>query len=226
VAAPPIEDILGHLAQVLDATRDPAQRDALTKIQADVRDFAQERSTERDRLQAIVTGLQAQVTQGATTIAQLNQTIATQAAEIEPLKAQAASMGDVTQSTPLDIAKSFREVMESIQGEARNAPGVGTTIKGLEIEVKGLVQVTDNATNLVLPNIGTVVDSNALSTLRVSFGAVPVVAPATPAVAAPSSSPTTLVGSPSAEEKPPPAAADRPGPPTTPPAPPGSPGTG
>jgi hypothetical protein len=44
----------------------------------------------------------------------------------------------------------------------------------MDIEVKGLVQVQDKETVLVLPGLNSSIDANALSTLRVSFGAIPV----------------------------------------------------
>jgi hypothetical protein len=80
----------------------------------------------------------------------------------------------VTRVEPLDLARSFRGVIDEIQAEARQSAVAGVTIKAMDIEVKGLVEAAPGATRLVLPSSATQVDPNALSTLRVSFGVVPV----------------------------------------------------
>lgn len=84
---------------------------------------------------------------------------------------------------PLDLAQSFRQVVDSVQAEARAAPGGATTIQSLNVEVKGLVQVdASGKTSLVLPQTGAGVDPQALSTLHISFAAIPgAVAPPPPA---------------------------------------------
>lgn len=75
---------------------------------------------------------------------------------------------------PLDLAQSFRQVVDSVQAEARAAPGGATTIQSLTVEVKGLVQVdASGKTSLVLPQTGAGVDPQALSTLHISFAAIP-----------------------------------------------------
>jgi len=84
----------------------------------------------------------------------------------------------VSRASPIDIAKSFRAVVDEIQADARAAPEVGVTIKSMDIEVKGLVEVDEDKTALVLPSAKAQIDPSALSTLRVSFGAVPVLPPA------------------------------------------------
>jgi hypothetical protein len=76
--------------------------------------------------------------------------------------------------TPLNLAQSFRQVVESVQAQARAAPGDAATIQTLNVEVKGLVQVdASGQTNLVLPHTGAAVDPQTLSTLSISFAAVP-----------------------------------------------------
>jgi hypothetical protein len=83
---------------------------------------------------------------------------------------------------PLDLAQSFRQVMESVQAQALAAPGHAATIQTLNVEVKGLVQVdASGETNLVLPQTGAPVDPQTLSTLSISFAAVPGSATAAPA---------------------------------------------
>jgi hypothetical protein len=76
--------------------------------------------------------------------------------------------------SPLDVANAFRQVVEQVQTEAREAPGVATTIKSLDLEVKAFVQVDrEGETALAFPRPDAEVDASALSTLRVSFGAIP-----------------------------------------------------
>jgi hypothetical protein len=80
--------------------------------------------------------------------------------------------------SPLDVANAFKEVVEQVQTEARDAPGVATTIKSLDLEVKAFVQVNEEGeTELAFPKPDAEVDTSALSTLRVSFGAIPSAVP-------------------------------------------------
>lgn len=84
---------------------------------------------------------------------------------------------DVSESqrtSPLDVANAFRQVVDQVQTEARESPGVGTTIKSLDLEVKAFVHVEDDgATALSFPPPDAAVDASSLSTLRISFGAIP-----------------------------------------------------
>jgi methyl-accepting chemotaxis protein len=109
----------------------------------------------------------------------LERRVAEQAKEIETLKGQvdaAAAAGETTTSaTPIALAKSFRDVIDTIQADARQAEEVGVTIRSMDVEIKGLVEATEKETTLVLPSTGAPIDPNALSTLRVSFSAVPAV---------------------------------------------------
>ena len=76
--------------------------------------------------------------------------------------------------SPLDVANAFKQVVEQVQNDAREAPGVATTIKSLDLEVKAFVQVDrEGETSLAFPQHDAEVDASALSTLRVSFGAIP-----------------------------------------------------
>jgi hypothetical protein len=81
----------------------------------------------------------------------------------------------VTSAPPLDLARSFRQVIETIQAEARGADEVGVTIRTMDLEIKGLVEVAEKETSLVLPTAQAPVDPALLSTLRLSFRAVPTV---------------------------------------------------
>jgi ABC-type transporter Mla subunit MlaD len=120
--------------------------------------------------------LQQQVTSAKTTIDQLNARLAAATAAAQPAA-----------PTALNLADSFRQAVDQIQTQARQQSGAGaaTTIRSLDIEVKGLVNVDSQSgqTVMVLPTLGTPIDANQLSTLRVSFAAIPGAAgtpPATP----------------------------------------------
>jgi hypothetical protein len=90
------------------------------------------------------------------------------------LKAFAKTTTDqVSKVEPIELARSFRAVIEEIQAEARESTVAGVTIKTMDLEVKGLVEAAPGTTRLVLPSATAQVDPNALSTLRVSFGVVP-----------------------------------------------------
>jgi hypothetical protein len=76
--------------------------------------------------------------------------------------------------SPLDVANAFKQVVEQVQNEAREAPGVATTIKSLDLEVKAFVQVDrEGETALAFPQHDAEVDASVLSTLHISFGAIP-----------------------------------------------------
>lgn len=106
--------------------------------------------------------LKQQVNARQATIDQLNARLAAVAAQPPP-------------ANPVALADSFRKVVDQIQAQARlqAAGGPATTIRSMDIEVKGLVNVQDGNTVLVLPTLNTQVDPNQLSTLRVSFAAIP-----------------------------------------------------
>jgi chromosome segregation ATPase len=83
---------------------------------------------------------------------------------------------EATISTPEDLANHFAKVIEDIQvqaSERKDKPIVGT-MRTFEIELKGIVQASEDAkaTRIVLPGTGKV-DPDQLSTLRMSFGTVP-----------------------------------------------------
>src|SRR5205823_13967199 len=54
--------------------------------------------------------------------------------------------------SPLDVANAFKEVVEQVHTEAREAPGAGTTIKSPDLAAKACVQVNcDGETALAVP---------------------------------------------------------------------------
>jgi hypothetical protein len=178
-----IQQLLGLVTRARELIKEPEALQLLDQIQAQIQQYAQDRDTEQNQLQNELSQAQATVTQLQASNATLQQQNLATAAELQRLK-QIIDIG-LPSSTPVDLARSFRDVVDTIQSEARAAPGVGVTVKAMDIEVKGLVQVQNNQTTMVLPTVGSSVDPNSLSTLRVSFGAIPVVRPSdVPAVTA------------------------------------------
>jgi septal ring factor EnvC (AmiA/AmiB activator) len=160
--------ILKRLAGVRGTVKDKETKDELKSIEDALRELLKAQQDELDQLQK---GLR----DAEQNVAKLEQTVAAQAKEIEDLKKQVPP-GQA--ASPLDVANAFRQVVEQVQTEARDTPGVGTTIKSLDLEVKAFVHVEDGGvTALSFPKPDAEVDSSALSTLRVSFGAIPGVAP-------------------------------------------------
>ena len=81
------------------------------------------------------------------------------------------------------LARQFAGIIESIQRHAlETEAGAAVVLKTLDVEVKGLVTVKDDRTGLVLPTLRRTVDPGQLSTLRLSFGAIPIVQSAEPPV--------------------------------------------
>ena len=74
-----------------------------------------------------------------------------------------------------DIAKHFRTLVDTMQLEARRpAEGeLATTLKSLDVEIKGLIVVDDKEARIVTPVPGAAVDPGQLSTIRMSFGSIP-----------------------------------------------------
>jgi len=170
-----IQQLLGLVTRARELIKEPEALQLLGQIQEQIQQYAQDRDAEQNQLQDQLNQAQATVSQLRASNSTLQQQNAAAAAEIRQLK-QVIDTG-LPSSTPVELARSFRDVVNTIQSEARAAPNVGVTVKAMDIEVKGLVQVQDKQTVMVLPTVGSSVDPGSLSTLRVSFGAVPVVRP-------------------------------------------------
>jgi hypothetical protein len=119
-----------------------------------------------------------------------------------------------------DLATQFRVLMDTIQSDAR-APregAVATTLKSLDIELKGLIVVKNNEAQIVPPAPGSTVDPGTLSTIRLSYGTIPILkptqaAPAPTPAPRPPSKPSDTTGGPAGSVGQPPA----PKPPAVPP---------
>jgi hypothetical protein len=74
-----------------------------------------------------------------------------------------------------DLAKGFRSVIQTLQNEVGEGDlgDVGTIIKSMDVELKGLVVVTDQQPTIVPPTPDRPIDPGLLSTVRMSFASVP-----------------------------------------------------
>jgi TolA-binding protein len=180
-----VDQILVELAKVEGPLRlkEPNLAAQLERVAADIKEFAQQQ-------QDTITGLQNNINDAQTKISDLeaaNSDLQQQnlrlTEEIDRLRKTGAG---VSSTAPGDLARSLRDVFDTIQSEARSATGVGVTVKSMDVEMKSLVEVSSaGVTGLVFPAAGAAVDPNTLSTLRMSFGAIPVATPTpTPASAA------------------------------------------
>jgi hypothetical protein len=192
-----IQKTLDLLAKIQKDTQDTKIKEPLAKVLADLRTYLQEQEDARNKLTDALHQSEAARADLNSKIADLEKQMAAQASLVADLKRRLEAAGSGTSansSTPLGLASSFKKVVDSIQAEARSSPGMATTVKSMDIELKGLVQVqADNTTVMVLPSERSPIDPNSLSTLRVTFGAIPVAfaaaapapppsVPATPAV--------------------------------------------
>jgi hypothetical protein len=170
-----IDETLKRLERVQQTTGDERAKPELARILKELRDFLQTQEEERAKLFEQLRESEAKLAELQASIAKLEQANAEQAKEIEELKKRVPPERPAPTASPLDVATAFRQVVEQVQTEARETPGVGTTIKSLDLEVKAFVQVEEgNVTTLAFPQPDVEVDPQALSTLRVSFGAIPV----------------------------------------------------
>jgi hypothetical protein len=74
-----------------------------------------------------------------------------------------------------DLAKGFRSVIQTIQREVGEGDvgEVGTIIRSMDVELKGLISVQDQQPTIMPPAPDQPVDANLLSTIRMSFASVP-----------------------------------------------------
>ena len=149
----------------------------------------------------LVVALKTQVSTDNTTIANLssqnqnlNVTIQQQKDQIAQLQAALAAAKGATAS-PLDVAQSFKSVVDQIQQQARDAGGVQTTLTNMNVQLKTLISVqpqsgtTPPQAVLGFPDLTAPPDANLLSTMTLAFGAIPNVKP-------PGSAPPSVSGVP------------------------------
>ncbi len=175
-------EVLGTLdkIQTIKTLRDfQAQQPAMVKAIADLKSNLTAQETEINTLNATLNQNQQTITSLQSANTALTQDNAAKAAAIEDLTRKLAAVAAPPKMQPLDLARSFKNVVDQIQQDARQASGVAaTTIKSMAIEIKGLVNVDGANPVMVLPTPGSAIDPGQLSTLQISFGAVPMAVPA------------------------------------------------
>jgi TolA-binding protein len=82
-------------------------------------------------------------------------------------------------ATPQSIAQAFQQAFQALQ-TAAGTPG--PTIRSMDVQVKGLVQVTDDGakTTMQFPTADHPLTGDVLSTVSMSLGAVPELIPSRP----------------------------------------------
>jgi uncharacterized coiled-coil protein SlyX len=139
--------------------------------------------------QTTTAGLNSQIAGLQTSVTQQQAQIATLTAQVNAAQAQTAS--------PLDVAQSFKSVLDTIQQNAQAAGGVQTTVSNMNIAIKSLVNIQAATTTtapqamLIFPSPTALPDPAHLSTLNLSFSSVPHLnAPQPPVSAQPSPTPS------------------------------------
>lgn len=150
----------------------------LVKADGDLKTYLTRQDAQISDLTNQVSALSTQITtlQGQNT--DLNNQVTALKAQVAQLQAQLASAPKT--ASPLHVAQSFKNVVDQIQADARNNPGVQTTISNMQIAVKALVNVQPGTgpsptseAMLVFPDPSQPPDPNLLSTLTLNFAAIP-----------------------------------------------------
>lgn len=121
--------------------------------------------------QTTISGLNSQIANLQATIASQQNQIATLTAEVQAVQAQSAS--------PLEVAQSFKSVVDAIQQNAQSAGGIQSTVTNMNVQIKSLVNVqpasgtTPAKATLIFPSPTALPDPSHLSTLNLSFGSIP-----------------------------------------------------
>lgn len=153
----------------------------------DLQTHITQQDTQINQLTQQTNDLKAQAANLTTANSGLTQQVTTQNAQIAQLKAQlaAATAAQPQQVAPLDLAMSLKSVVDKVQAAARQGTGVQATLAKMDIEVKTLINVTSsNEAVLVIPDPKALPDPAHLSTMTLSFGAIPSLASPPPPPAA------------------------------------------
>ncbi|HEV2494496.1 MAG TPA: hypothetical protein VG204_15645 [Terriglobia bacterium] len=172
-----IEAVLNTI-QTMTAAQFPAQQPGLVQAVNNLSSWANIQITTINNLKSQVNNLNAQNANLTSQVANLNAQVTQLNATVAQLQSQLAAAKHQTAS-PLDVAQSFKGVVDQIQQAARQAGGTQTTLTNMNIQLKSLVNVQPGAQPntteavLVFPDPTALPDPNHLSTLTLSFGAIP-----------------------------------------------------
>jgi ABC-type transporter Mla subunit MlaD len=169
-----IGDTIAQLRGQLGTVKDPNVQPVLTRLVGELEQHAQALQAQTDLLASSVAQREATIASVQVQLAAVNASLADRDAKVAALQKQLDQVkATASSATPQSLATSFKNVMDTVQAQARESAGTGTTIKSMQIEIKGLVQVQDSNPVLVFPAPGAPIDGAHLSTLRVEFAAVP-----------------------------------------------------
>jgi len=197
-----IPDISVIVTQLNQVTQTFATLAAFTAVQpsvitalAELKTYLTNQSSSISSLQTQLTSAQSQIANLTTQNSALTNQVAQQQATITQLQAQVAAAKNQT-AAPLDVAQSFKSVLDSIHQASLTGTGPQTTLTNLNVQLKALVSVqqpvagsaltADDTTPapravLVFPDPTALPDPNTLSTVTFSFSPVPNLSSASPA---------------------------------------------
>jgi hypothetical protein len=144
----------------------------LEKLQAAVDAFRQIDPADIERLRKASKTLVGRLDEGHKSV----QAGLAEASEIADRLGATSDGGSVAGATATDLAKGFRSVIQTIQNEmGQDETGdVGTIIKSMDVELKGLIVVDGQQARVVPPSPGQPIDAGQLSTIKMSFASVPI----------------------------------------------------
>jgi cell division protein FtsB len=181
-----VVDTLNGIQNITTIDQLNAQKANVAQAIADLKTHVTAQDTQISDLSQQVSAEQAAMVDLQTRNSSLTQQVVAQQATIDRLNARLAAVAAAPPpATPIALADSFRKIVDQIQSQARlqSASGPATTIKSMDIEVKGLVNVQqDGSTVMVLPTLSSQIDASQLSTLRIAYAAVPGTGTAPPPV--------------------------------------------
>jgi hypothetical protein len=177
---PSISDIVNVLNGIATMTADqfPAQQPALVNAANNLQGYLTNQGATINTLNAQLSDANSQVGSLTSQNASLNQQVQQQAAQITTLQSQVAAAQNQTAS-PFEIAQSLKNVVDKIQQTAASTPGMQSTLTNLNVQMKTLVNVSRDAqtgeasAQLVFPDPSALPDPSSLSTVSLSFGAIP-----------------------------------------------------
>ena len=184
-----IPDISAIISQLQAITAIPANLLAelqtyITIKQSQVDTLTSQVSTD----QTTAAGLNSQIANLQTQVTQQQAQINTLTSQLQAAKSQSAS--------PLDVAQSFKSVVDQIQAAAQAAGGTQSTVSNMTVQLKSLVSVqaatanTPASASMIFPDPTALPDPQHLSTLSFSFGAIPRLPNA--AIPSPAPAPSTV----------------------------------
>ncbi len=177
---PSITDILSVLDGIasMTAAQFSTQQPTLAGAESNLHSYLTNQEAAINGLNAQLSAANAQTASLTSQNASLSQQVQQQATQITQLQSQLAAASNQAAS-PLEIAQSLKSVVDQIQQTAASTPGMQATLTNLNVQMKTLLSVArDTPTSpaeaqLVFPDPNALPDPATLSTVSLSFGAIP-----------------------------------------------------